>query len=109
MLTVVATCAQVYSRYHQKVDSNAEVCKGQVVHEEARHCHLAPAGEEDQEHRQVACDGQYVDKPNGHSEKTETRNVLTGIESICFRCANQFTFSVFIEKVSDGLTLNLGL
>lgn len=88
IVAVAAVCAQVNCSDHQEVDANAQVRESQVAYEEAGH-HQLPAGERDHEDCQVAHDGQYANKPNGHSEETETGDVLAGIEGVRLRRANQ--------------------
>lgn len=88
IVTVVTVCAQVNYGDHQKVDANAQVGESQVAYEEAGH-HQLSTGERDHKDCQVAHDGQYADEPNGRSEKSETCDVLAGIEGVRLRRANQ--------------------
>lgn len=103
MVVVLTAGLRVHGGDEQQVQPHAEVGEGQVAHEEARDGELVVAGQENEEHGEIAGDGEDVYKPDQHSEEAVSQDVFAGVEGIRFRSAREdFRLTKVILKVKAG-------
>lgn len=72
----------VHEGDQHQIEPHAEVCKGQVAHEEPGDAQLVVADEEDDEDGEVSKDGEHRDDPGEAAQEGEAQQVLTGVEGV---------------------------
>ena len=82
MVVVLGLSVEVYGGDEEQIQPHAEVCEGQVAHEEAWHGQLVVAREEDDQDEDVAQESQQTHKPHHNSQGLVAHDVLTGVELI---------------------------
>lgn len=87
VIEVLGPSVEVYRSNEQQVDPHAQVCDGQVTHEETGHWQLVVAGEQHQQDHHVSQNSQQAHEPHRHSQEAKAHYVLARVKLVGCRCA----------------------